>query len=85
MVLDGEGKVLPAARDVLQVCAQQARIVDTGQTSLDKALAIPPDPHSPWSCSRLRYVTGLSYLSPCAHMPTRSRRAFRSASLRSRQ
>jgi hypothetical protein len=39
-VLDAEGKVLPAVRDVLKICAQQKLVVNTGHLSPEEALAV---------------------------------------------
>ena len=39
-VLDADGKVLPAVREVLKICAQQKLIVQTGHLSPSEALAV---------------------------------------------
>jgi hypothetical protein len=39
-VVDGDGKVLPAVRDVLKICATQKLIVHTGHLSPTEALAV---------------------------------------------
>jgi hypothetical protein len=39
-VLGGDGKVLPAVRDVLKICAEQNLVVQTGHLSPTEALAI---------------------------------------------
>jgi hypothetical protein len=39
-VLDADGKVLPAVRDVLKICAQQNLVVQTGHLSPSEALAV---------------------------------------------
>jgi hypothetical protein len=39
-VLDERGQVLPAAREVLKVCARQSLVVQTGHASPDEALAL---------------------------------------------
>ena len=39
-VLDADGKVLPAVRDVLKICAQQKLVVQTGHLSPSEALAV---------------------------------------------
>ena len=39
-VLDADGKVLPAVRDVLKICAEQKLVVHTGHLSPSEALAV---------------------------------------------
>ena len=39
-VLDADGKVLPAVREVLKICAQQKLVVETGHLSPSEALAV---------------------------------------------
>lgn len=39
-VVDGRGDVLPAARDVLKICAAQRLVVHTGHASAEQALAL---------------------------------------------
>ncbi len=39
-VVGGDGRVLPAVRDVLKICAQQKLVVCTGHASAEEALAI---------------------------------------------
>src|SRR2546430_16317702 len=39
-VLDANGKVLPAVREVLKICAEQKLVVQTGHLSPSEALAV---------------------------------------------
>ena len=61
-VLDADGKILPAVRDVLKICAAQKLVVQTGHLSPSEALTVieagrgagvdrmvVPTPSSRWS------------------------------------